>query len=34
MDTIKKNTETLNDASKSNWSRNKYRENQVYVVIS
>jgi hypothetical protein len=36
IDTIKKNTETLIDASKEvgGWTRNKRRENLVYVVIS
>jgi hypothetical protein len=33
IDTIKKNAETLIDA-KGSWSRNKYRESQVYVAIS
>jgi hypothetical protein len=33
IDTIKKNTETLIDASKGGWSRNKHRENQVYVAV-
>jgi hypothetical protein len=35
IDTIKKNTETLIDSSKERcWSRNKCRENQLYVAIS
>jgi hypothetical protein len=34
MDTVKKNTETLIDANKEGWSRNKLGENEVYVAIS
>jgi hypothetical protein len=34
IDTIQKNKEILIDASKVVWSRNKCRENEVYVAVS